>query len=390
MSMDFNNLTKKQMAGITILMLSAVVAVIALPRIFGEDSGEEEEKKPVKSAVAVIQDPETESPEGSKLKAYGSARTDNNGKMWDSLEKEYSEDDPYASDEAASGGRARGTTEEEVYGSITSGAVRSADGAAAPSNGATAAAKKASGTPKPGDAGYREYRMNEYYRSTNETIRSGEAAKDSIRRAAEADGAVSSGNEDGVEPMSVIGDEAPVSRTSAMSTLDGAAGSGFSTLGDESSEVISENEDYPFECMFTRTEKLRNGSRVSVRLLEDMVVGGTLIPKNTHLMAMCTIGDRLQLTISSVEMNSRIYSLGYEAYDTDGGQGIYCPDLNGEARRSATSRGLSTVSSTLGSRLGRIASDAVKTGVSIAQTRSGEVTVSVPAGYRFFIVKKKR
>jgi hypothetical protein len=385
MSMDFNNLTRKQMAGITIILVSAAVAVIALPRIFGEDSGEEEEK-PVQSAVADIQDPDTESPEGSKLKAYGSAHTDNNGKMWDSLEKEYSEDDPYAPDEAASGGRARGTTEEEVYGSITAGAGRSADGAAAPSNGATSAAKKASGTPKPGDAGYKEYRMNEYYRSTNETIRSGEAAKDSIRRAAEAGNTESAAD----EPMSVIGDEAPVSRTSAMSTLDGAAGSGFSSLGDESSEIVSENDDYPFECMFTRTEKLRNGSRVSVRLLEDMVVGGTLIPKNTHLMAMCTIGDRLQLTISSVEMNSRIYSLGYEAYDTDGGQGIYCPDLNGEARRSATSRGLSTVSSTLGSRLGRIASDAVKTGVSIAQTRSGEVTVSVPAGYRFFIVKKKR
>lgn len=385
MSMDFNNLTKKQMAGITIILVSAAVAVIALPRIFSEDSGEEEEK-PVKSAVAVIQDPDTESPEGSKLKAYGSAQTDNNGKMWDSLEKEYSEDDPYAPDEAASGGRARGTTEEEVYGSITSGAVRNTDGASAPSNGASAAAKKASGTPKPGDAGYKEYRMNEYYRSTNETIRSGEAAKDSIRRAAEAGNAEVAAD----EPMSVIGDEAPVSRTSAMSTLDGATGSGFSSLGDESSEIVSENEDYPFECMFTRTEKLRNGSRVSVRLLEDMVVGGTLIPKNTHLMAMCTIGDRLLLTISSVEMNSRIYSLGYEAYDTDGGQGIYCPDLNGETRRSATSRGLSTVSSTLGSRLGRIASDAVKTGVSIAQTRSGEVTVSVPAGYRFFIVKKKR
>ena len=385
MSMDFNNLTKKQMAGITIILVSAAVAVIALPRIFSKESGEEEEK-PVKSAVADIQDPDTESPEGSKLKAYGSARTDNNGMMWDSLEKEYSEDDPYAPDEAASGGRARGTTEEEVYGSITSGAVRNTDGASAPSNGASVVAKKPSGTPKPGDAGYKEYRMNEYYRSTNETIRSGEAAKDSIRRAAEAENTVVTAD----EPMSVIGDEAPVSRTSAMSTLDGATGSGFSSLGDESSEIVSENEDYPFECMFTRTEKLRNGSRVSVRLLEDMVVGGTLIPKNTHLMAMCTIGDRLQLTISSVEMNSRIYSLGYEAYDTDGGQGIYCPDLNGEARRSATSRGLSTVSSTLGSRLGRIASDAVKTGVSIAQTRSGEVTVSVPAGYRFFIVKKKR
>ena len=40
--------------------------------------------------------------------------------------------------------------------------------------------------------------------------------------------------------------------------------------------------------------------------------------------------------------------------------------------------------------MGRLASEAVQTGVSVAQTRTGEVTVTVPAGYRFFIVKQQR
>ena len=371
---------------IMVILAAVLLAALILPRAFGGSGGDEDGGMPAENAVVDIQDPETESPETSKLDAYGSADPGNSRRMWDSLEEEYSRDDPYEHDEGSggeSGGRgekSRKTTEEEVYGSITSGSPKSAEVKSSGSKGAA--------VPEPGDPGYKEYRMRQYYESTDATIRSGEAAKDSIRMASEvAKETEESGDE---EPAGVIGADAPVRRTSAMSTLGADSGSGFSSLGDPSEETVSEDADSPFECMFVRNEKLRDGSRVSVRLLEDMVVGGTLIPRNTHLMAMCSIGDRLQLTISSVEMNSRIYPLGYEAFDTDGARGIYCPDLNAETRRSATTRGLSSLSSTLSSRLGRIASDAVQTGVSIAQTKSGEVTVSVPAGYRFFIMRKRK
>ena len=89
-------------------------------------------------------------------------------------------------------------------------------------------------------------------------------------------------------------------------------------------------------------------------------------------------------------MNSHIYALGYEAYDTDGAKGIYCPDIGGDTRQKVQSRGLSSIGRIIGGRMGRLASEAVQTGVSVAQTRTGEVTVTVPAGYRFFIVKQQR
>lgn len=227
--------------------------------------------------------------------------------------------------------------------------------------------------------------MKQYYDNTDATVRRGEAVKDSIMSA--------SSREDVPEPQddaaTVIGDSAPIRRSSAMSTLDTNPGQGFSSLSTDDDKVPTD-EKYPFECMFVRAEKVRNGSRVSVRLLEDMVVGGTLIPKNTHLMAMCAISERLNLTVSSVEMNSKIYQLGYEAYDTDGGKGIYCPDLGGDTRRSVKSRGFSAIGQVIGGRMARLASEAVQTGVSVAQSKSGEVTVSVPSGYRFFIVRKQR
>ena len=49
-----------------------------------------------------------------------------------------------------------------------------------------------------------------------------------------------------------------------------------------------------------------------------------------------------------------------------------------------------SIGQVIGGRMARLASEAVQTGVSVAQSKSGEVTVSVPSGYRFFIVRKQR
>lgn len=370
-------LTGRQKLGLLIIGLAVILSVSILPVL--------KRKKPAgtgpETSGVEIQDPETVAPESSKIKAYRSSSNGNAERMWSDLQD--SQEDPYREAAEEKGTQtARGTTADAMYGDITSQPRRSPEREKAP---AQTRASLRGGEPRPGDPGYREYRMKQYYDNTDATVRRGEAVKDSIMKA--------SSREDGPEPqddaVTVIGDSAPVRRSSAMSTLDTNPGQGFSSLSTDDDKVPTD-ENYPFECMFVRAEKVRNGSRVSVRLLEDMVVGGTLIPRNTHLMAMCAISERLNLTVSSVEMNSKIYQLGYEAYDTDGGKGIYCPDLGGDTRRSVKSSGFSAIGRVIGGRMARLASEAVQTGVSVAQSKSGEVTVSVPSGYRFFIVRKQR
>lgn len=176
-------------------------------------------------------------------------------------------------------------------------------------------------------------------------------------------------------------------RSGIISSLDGTGG-GISSVQNQP-EAYSADSEHPFRCVFLKDEKLKSGQRVSVRLLEDMLVGPYVIPKNTHLQAYATIDARLDLEINSIEISGRIITLGYAAYDTDGLKGIYCPDA-GDGARTVKTSGLSTVGSVLGGRVGRVAGEVVNTGVSIAQSRTGERTVSVPAGYNFFIVKKKQ
>ena len=179
-----------------------------------------------------------------------------------------------------------------------------------------------------------------------------------------------------------------VHRSEVISSLGDWSDGSVSSL-DETHADICPDEMHPFKCMFVREEKIKHGQRVSVRLLEDIVVGGQLVPKNTHIMASCSIGSRLDLEITNIEMQGRILSLGYEAYDTDGVKGIYCPDV-GSAGKTVKSHGTSLAGTALSSRIGRLASDIVSTGVSLAQSASGERTVTVPAGYTFYIVKKRQ
>ena len=105
-------------------------------------------------------------------------------------------------------------------------------------------------------------------------------------------------------------------------------------------------------------------------------------------MATCSISNRLEMNFMNIEMGGRILSLGFEAYDVDGSKGIYCPDV-GNTGKQARSEGRNIINTRLTGLMGSLARDVVNTGVSLIQSKDGEVTVTVPAGYTFFIIKKK-
>ena len=173
---------------------------------------------------------------------------------------------------------------------------------------------------------------------------------------------------------------------SAVGSSDGI----ISTLDDEPSEGVSYGVR-PFRCMFVRDQKLVGGQRVTLRLLEDYVDGSVRIPANTHLSAICKIGDRLELSVRSLEMNGRIVPLALDAYDTDGLQGIYCPETSASRNsRKAADDAVSTAGQTFGGLVGDIANTVIRTGASIAKSATGELSVSVVSGYEFYLVKSEK
>ena len=339
-------LTQKQKGALLLAGVAAILLILILTLAAPQNGDGKEEQRP-----AVMQEiPDGESVPSPRDKSDGYRRSESTiGDYWDSLEEgggsrpdgEDIRDDVHP----AADSRPKGATVEELFG-FANEEPAPAPKVKKPSGGSTAKPSSAS-TQKPA--------------KTESEAPVPEVPKPLVKRS----DAISSLDED----------------------VSGDLGNGFSSL-DAGSTYITSDEGHPYKCMFTRSEKVRSGQRISVRLLEDLIISGTLIPQNTHLSAVCTITNRMEILISSIDFHGKILTFKLEGYDTDGGKGIYCSDLS-EGKRRATEQGISTLSSTLSSRLGRVANDAANVGASIVRSKTGEVTVEIPAGYVFYVIESK-
>jgi len=70
------------------------------------------------------------------------------------------------------------------------------------------------------------------------------------------------------------------------------------------------------------------GSRIRLRLLDDINVGRYLIPKDTYLYALISgfTGQRVTLSVRSIFYNGKLLPVKLEVYDLDGLAGLYVPE----------------------------------------------------------------
>lgn len=185
-----------------------------------------------------------------------------------------------------------------------------------------------------------------------------------------------------------------VVRSGGISSMDDEFGSisssGISSLDGDDREFAAD-ESYPFKCMFVRQEKLKSAQRVSVRLLEDIVVEGQLVRANTHLNAVCTIGDRIDLKVTNLDIGGRIINLDFDAYDNDGTRGIYAPDLSNDTmvEDALKQAGVSAVRRRMSTQAGQAVQDLLSVGSMVITGKGKDRTVTIPAGYQFYLVKRK-
>ena len=368
--------------GIVVVFIGIIVALFMMSR---KDKGELSSEV-TQSVISEVPDAESAEVPESKSEAYGQRRNVIDS-YWDDIGSEIAEDDPLEdlSSSSSQGGKGN-LTVDDLFPAQSQEPVQ---------------------TQQPAVPAYsREQRMADYqaqrqqivndvmaqqaaYNQLNNTVPppTEEEQKMMDEAAAAALQAIGEGEEEHIDIEKVT-----VKRSGSVSSLgDGISsinGSGVSSLGQES-DFVEEDEAYPFKCMFVRQEKLKSGSRVAVRLLEDMVIDGTLVPKNTHLMATCQIDRRVQLNISNIDIGGRIVNLNYNAYDNDGTKGIYCSEINTRTKDSAIDQSSQIGRRALSSNIGRIGQDLLQAGTVILQKSGNEITVTIPEGYQFYIVKAK-
>ena len=361
---------QKKKTGLMLIGAAALV-VLTAGAMMMKEKGKEPEEQP-QNVYHDIQDGEIQEVPSSKSDAYMSySGSGNIEDYWDDCEEDIDSIIETEPEPVRTGGAA---TTEDLFGSTQ------------PQPAPARTGSSSSGTPHRETAKEREERHQKH---REEAI---ELANDIQRRHEQGDADIPPEDSPAtaIVPQTIeLSQESPVRRSGVISSLDdGWDGGGVSSL-DEPSGSYAADDTHPFKCMFVREEKIKGGQRVSIRLLEDMLVGNVLIPRNSHLMATCSISGRLELEIANVEMQGRILALGYEAYDTDGTRGIYCPDAGDNISQTARSKGTTLAGTALRSRVGRVAGDVISTGISLVESSSGERTVTVPAGYTFFIVRKR-
>ena len=74
-------------------------------------------------------------------------------------------------------------------------------------------------------------------------------------------------------------------------------------------------------------QRIAAGERVRLRLIDAVRVGAATLPAGSFIYGTASInGQRLALTVSSVECGGSILPVALTAYDTDGIEGIFVPD----------------------------------------------------------------
>lgn len=135
-----------------------------------------------------------------------------------------------------------------------------------------------------------------------------------------------------------------------------------------------------------------------VRLLEPMQVARYVLPTNTVVFGVAAIeGQRLSITVRSIESGGSIIPVQLTAHDTDGQPGLNIPNsLEREAAKEAVasvgSSGISSISVThnAGQQAAMdLVRGAMSAGSQYLNAKMREVKINLKAGYQLLLISKE-
>jgi conjugative transposon TraM protein len=145
-------------------------------------------------------------------------------------------------------------------------------------------------------------------------------------------------------------------------------------------------------------QTVMDGQNVRLRLLEPVRAGNTVIPRNALITGTARIqGERLGITVSSVEYDGMIIPIELRVFDLDGQSGIYIPKM---AELSAVKEIVANMGTSAGTSIS-LSDDAGKQfaadvgrgaiqGVSqFAAKKLREIKVHLKADYKIYLLASK-
>ncbi len=187
-------------------------------------------------------------------------------------------------------------------------------------------------------------------------------------------------------------------RPSVVSSLQGTfSDNAFSTAVGYKKEKIKNT----IKACIHRTTTIRQGESLPLRLLEDVMVGNIHIPAQTVLVAIPQIrGNRMLLTIATVQYQGTLLPVDLSAYDLDGQEGLFIPGtleqnavkevLGSIGKSSSSASPFSMTNNSVGEQLLTDVGKGVVQGTSnYLSNKIQDVKIKVKAGHSLLLYSKK-
>ena len=147
-----------------------------------------------------------------------------------------------------------------------------------------------------------------------------------------------------------------------------------------------------------RTVVLKEGDDVVLRLLEDARIQDLRLPRQSRIVAQAKVeGNRMHLIVKSIEQLGRILPIKLSAYDMDGQEGVYIPELENMSALKEMGANIGgtmgtsfTFASSAKDQLISEATRGVMQGASqLLQKKLRTIKVTIKGGYKLYLMPSK-
>lgn len=152
------------------------------------------------------------------------------------------------------------------------------------------------------------------------------------------------------------------------------------------------------QVQIDRTVLLKEGDDVVLRLLEDARIQDLRLPRQSRIVAQAKVeGNRMHLIVKSIEQLGRILPIKLSAYDMDGQEGVYIPELENMSALKEMGANIGgtmgtsfTFASSAKDQLISEATRGVMQGVSqLLQKKLRTIKVTIKGGYKLYLMPSK-
>lgn len=183
-------------------------------------------------------------------------------------------------------------------------------------------------------------------------------------------------------------------QTVTTSVLESIKGNKNSSAFFSLEEGETDNQQNAIKAVVHENQTLVNGSTIKLRLVNDVQVNGTAIPKGNFIFGVASLsGERLGISIENIRFGNSIFPVELTVFDLDGLDGIYIPGaITRDVAKQSADRSLQTVGLTSldPSWEMQAAGAGVEAAKSLLSKKVKLVKVTVKAGYQVLLRDEKQ